>query len=379
MTGPAPAPTSGAVTATVTGTGSARVAVAPAEYWKYAGLHLYFKSATDLSIDVFGAAKYKKAATALLNYVKDLQSHLIALGYLSSGNDDGYYGPSTARAVLRFQRHAKRVYRMIGASKAADDVAAGGVFAGTVDGECRSDTAAEIRKWLDKGWVNPVGRFALREVKAAGVPIPMTGGGSVRLRSDAADAWEAIVADVAALGGTLTGKYGDSLRPLRRTSKVGTSSYSFHYTGRAVDVDQDHTLSKGTDGKGRRYWVCKDPGATDYWIIYCKTDKQDGTQGTKIDKNTTKYWSFGEAMERSVGEGYYINLTDAIQARGTFERIKAQAGWLAAYNRSEWWHFQYALDKQATFLDELELTGKTEDDVRAAGWNTDAMLDHPPG
>jgi hypothetical protein len=43
------------------------------------------------------------------------------------------------------------------------------------------------------------------------------------------------------------------------------------------------------------------------------------------------------------------------------------------------WHFQYKLDKQETFLDEMELIGYTEKQLREAGWNTEEMLDHKPG
>lgn len=40
---------------------------------------------------------------------------------------------------------------------------------------------------------------------------------------------------------------------------------------------------------------------------------------------------------------------------------------------------QYKLEKQATFLDEMELIGYTEAKLKAAGWTTPQMLDHAPG
>ena len=58
---------------------------------------------------------------------------------------------------------------------------------------------------------------------------------------------------------------------------------------------------------------------------------------------------------------------------------RAQANWNSAYNKREWWHFQYMIDLQPTFLDEMELIGVSEADLRAAGWSTDADLDHTPG
>jgi hypothetical protein len=78
-------------------------------------------------------------------------------------------------------------------------------------------------------------------------------------------------------------------------------------------------------------------------------------------------------------EGYYIDLTALIESTGKFERIKAQSGWQGSYNKAEWWHFQYKLDKQATFLDEMELIGYSEQKLRSCGWQSDALLDHAPG
>ncbi|HEX3695077.1 MAG TPA: hypothetical protein VH374_06765 [Polyangia bacterium] len=176
-------------------------------------------------------------------------------------------------------------------------------------------------------------------------------------------------------GATLHGLYGDSARPVRPTAKVGSSHYSFHYCGRAVDISQDFTKSKD-----HRYYVAQDPqGSTQYWKIYCKTDKQDGSQGSLIRKNMVKWYSFQEKTDHWLPEGQYVDLTALIQSTGTFERIKAQSGWQSVYNKAEWWHFQYKLDKQVTFLDEMELIGYSEAKLRSCGWTSDQMLDHAPG
>ena len=340
------------------GAEKATVMAYPQDYWDYDKLKL------DLNdIDDEGAKKYKKKATSPLAYVKTLQSDLKTLGYLS-GTPDGLYGGATKRALLRFQRHAGRVYRLVGASKAAADVATTAVFTHAADGVCDHDTATEIRKWITNGWVNPVGRFPITNLSTSG-----------RLRDDAATAWEAIIVSVTAAGGSLEGPYGDTLRVLAKTSKSGASSYSFHHSGRAVDINQ----ALG-GGRAQRYFIAKDgSGSTIYWTIYCRTDKQDGTQGTQMAKGAVKCWDFNSGKEYDIKAGYYINLTDMIQAGGTFERIKAHADWATNYNATEWWHFQYTKDKQVTFEDELELIGKTEGDIKAAGWSTDAELDHAPG
>jgi peptidoglycan hydrolase-like protein with peptidoglycan-binding domain len=343
----------------VKGTEPAKVVAYPPNYWDYDKLSLDLNA-----VDDEGAKKYKKKATAPLSYVKTLQSDLVTLGYGKSGSADGFYGGGTKRAVLRFQRHAGRVYRMIGASKTAADVAAKDVFSHTQDGICDQDTAKEIRKWITNGWVNPVGRFPKTSLSTSG-----------KLREDAAKAFETVLTAVNAAGGTLVGPYGDTIRPLAKTSKAGASNYSFHYSGRAVDINQELA-----GGKTQRYYVAKDASGSDmFWRIWCRTDKQDATQGTEKKKGDVKCWDFSGGKEYDIKAGYYFDLTATITSGGTFERIKAHSDWTTNYNGSEWWHFQYTVDKQATFEDELELVGFTEQQIRDAGWSTDAELDHAPG
>jgi hypothetical protein len=51
-------------------------------------------------------------------------------------------------------------------------------------------------------------------------------------------------------------------------------------------------------------------------------------------------------------DGSYGPGTQVIESTGKFERISAQGGWHGSYNKTEWWHFQYKLEEQPTFLDE---------------------------
>jgi len=284
---------------------------------------------------------------------------LVTIGYLQAA--DAANPKRVSRAIQRFQRHAARAYRM-----PQPDVGPGS-FTGRPTGAMDPLTAAELAKWLEKKWVVPVGRFPLRVLNIGPKPV--------RLRPDAADAWEQIVLQADKQGATLRGEYGDSARAVRPTDKVGASRYSFHYAGRAVDIPQQYTLSAN-----HRYFITSEPnGANQFWRLYCKTELQDGSQGEKIDKGAMNHYSFGEKKEVALPAGYYVDLTDLIESTGKFERIKAQGGWQQSYNRSEWWHFQYKLDKQPTFLDEMELIGYTEDFLRKNGWPTDEMLDHAPG
>jgi hypothetical protein len=147
-----------------------------------------------------------------------------------------------------------------------------------------------------------------------------------------------------------------------------------HYTGRAIDLSM---APEG--GKGQRWWVAKDKVSSQtYWRIYCKTDNQDGTQGTKIAAKSKKHYVFYKNTgEQWMPEAYYLDLTDFLKSH-SFERIPAQDGWETVAKKQEWWHFYYAVDVQDTFLDEMELIGFTEDQLLKAGW-TQADVDKAPG
>jgi hypothetical protein len=361
----------------IAGTGKIVVAAFPPKYFDHASLRLAFDGAKNFSVDDAGARKLKARANAPLDYVKQLQSDLIQLGYLESGTDDGIFSAKVRRAVERFQRHAKRVYRM----PDKKDVAKDAVFAGKVTGICEQTTAREIRSWIAAGFVNPVGRFVTRTLDVAGAT-------KKKLREDAADEWEAAVKLVGEQGGVLTGEsngYGDTQRTLQKkvaANKPGASSFSFHFCARAVDIDQGFG-----GGKGKRYFIQReDVGAKTFWRLFCKTELQDGTQGTSFTKGQVTCTDISTRTTYPIPKGSYIDMTSVIESRGTFQRIAAQTGFEDAalpagvrYNKTEWWHFQYTVDIQETFLDELELIGITEKEARAGGWSTDAELDHKPG
>jgi hypothetical protein len=293
-------------------------------------------------------------------FIAELHTDLKALGYLPETATGRTYDRTTVRAVLRFQRHAARTYRM------PQPDAGGDCFKGLPTGTCDGETAREIQKWKQRGWKLPLNRFQLSSLSVPGA--------QGKLRSDAALERTKIVNLVHGKGATLEGPYGDTHRPVRPSGKSGASSYSFHYCGRAVDI-----CGKLADPP-MRYYVCKDPlGGSMFWRIYCKTEKQDGSQGELIRSKTKKWFYHGNGSESLVPEGYYIDLSEVIESTGKFQRIRAQAGWEGTYAKMEWWHFQYHVDKQPTFLDEMELIGYSESMLRKCGWPTDEALDHAPG
>ncbi len=279
-----------------------------------------------------------------------LNDDLIALGYLAAGGVQ-------ARAVTRFQRHAKRVYRKTASGESIRETP---VYAGPEDGLAHQDTLDEISRWLLKEFRLPLGYFRLATVDSWGT-----------LREDAAQAWLALLPRIQALGGTIEGPYGDTKRPLMKTISAGASKFSFHICGRAIDLNQGL-------GNFRYYPVPEPEGARMWWRIYCKTADQTGAQGEKIEKGGVSYHNFFTRRDEPLPAGYYLDLTNEIESGGLFERICSQNGWEQETQRSEWWHFQWVPEKQKTFQDECELIGIPEKELRASGY-ADADLDHLPG
>ena len=315
------------------------------------------------SVDELGAKKTGRPANTPLDYVSDLQSDLKTLGYLK-GTADGNYGQKTERAVKRFQRHAKRSFRMKGKVKVAASA-----WSGTANGVCDHKTALAVIHWIRSKFRIPIGVFKI---------VPITGG---RLREDAAKIWEKAVADIKASGGRLRPDtkigglyYADTTRSLPFKHTGGNSKFSLHYSGRAIDLNWG--LNGG--GKNQRYWVVKETvSSKTFWRIFCKTDKQDGSQGEKISKESKKHYLFYGNKQSWIPEGYYIDVTKFLATRG-FQRISAQSGWEKKEQKREWWHFYYDKDLQETFLDEMELIGYTEDQLKRWGFN-EAELDRRPG
>jgi hypothetical protein len=317
--------------------------------------------------------KTKKKASAPHNYVSDLQADLIALGYLKAGADvEGEYGVRTERAVKLFRRHAKRKLRWDGATRI---VATGWI--GTVEDICDYNTAQEVRVWVDKKYRRPLGAYKM---------VKIDGG---FLREDAAKVWTEAIDEAAKLGATLLPsngpKYADTWRNPAGGFKFtgGNSKTSMHFTGRAVDVSQ----ALANAGKGQRWWVAKEDvtvtnsnGTTEtrtYWRVYCKTELQNGSYVKKIVAQSTKHFVFGANTEAWIPEGYYVDLTAFLQDRN-FVRIPAWRNFLTNPKGLEWWHFHYSEAIQDTFLDEMELIGVNEQQLRNAGW-TQTELDGRPG
>jgi hypothetical protein len=328
------------------------------------------------SIDEKYAKAHKRRASVPRDYVSTLQADLITLGYLKKGATDGEYGSVTERAIRRFQRHANRIIRVQGAFQTT-----AAPWIGVANGVCDSNTAKEVHRWIEQGYSVPLDIYEIVEIE----------GGS--LRDDVADLWETAVNAVVAQGGIIVPQGAAAGERYSRTwsppssgfnNSGGNSKTSLHYTGRAIDLN----WRLADPIKGRRWWIVKetDNGQT-VWRIFCKSEKQDGTQGAEIKEKTLKHYQFADTAGAKEGEewmpaGYYLDLTGILETND-FHRIHAQKGWddrqkLKHAKKREWWHFNYIGELRETFLDEMELIGYTEHELSHYGW-TQVDLDRSPG
>jgi hypothetical protein len=131
-------------------------------------------------------------------------------------------------------------------------------------------------------------------------------------------------------GVDLTLKPGDTTRRMSsKTEKVGADNFSWHKTGRAIDINQSH-----------KWLIVKEPaGDRMQFRIYLE---KTSTEPNKYDrtfpkepKPDFKHNPFG----KKVYEKTFIDVTQALTDEG-FSRIPAQKGWEKSYNKQEWWHYE---------------------------------------
>jgi hypothetical protein len=302
---------------------------------------------------------------------EQLQRTLGYLGYLQPDMVTGFPDELTERALMRFKRHAAGPYR--NSPKGPEpDLPPSERFTGEPDPMLNEPTVLEMRRWIDRGWRLPLGRFKFECL----ADNPQQASFSLKwsfLREDAAKRWKAAVREAASRGATLAEPYGDTQRPLGYDRKEGVSRTSFHITGRAVDVNQGFA-----QGRGQRYYLSpEEHNGRMYFRLYCSTVQQNGSQGVLIGDGKVRTWRAGLRGEAFLPRGYYVDLTSLLETV-QFERIAAHEGWEKYDIYSEWWHYQYGVDKQATFLEECELVGISEKRLLEANYTFDEM-DGEPG
>ena len=302
-----------------------------------------------------------------------LQRTLGYLGYLRPESITGFPDDLTQRAVLRFKRHASRPYRLSPQGAPEDVVTSADRFTGEVDDPALTEhTLLEMRRWIDRGWKLPLGRFKIESLAEVGKPASSALKWAL-LREDAAKAWKSAMREAGRRGATLAEPYGDTQRPLGYDRKEGVSRTSFHICGRAVDLNQ-----RLGQGRGQRYYLS--PEEKDdrmYFRLYCLTALQNGSQGVRFEEGQIRCWRAGSRGDLYLPRGWYTDLTALLEGF-KFERIAAHEDWQRYDIYSEWWHYQYGVEKQPTFLDECELVGIGEKRLMEAHYTVDEM-DQEPG
>lgn len=128
----------------------------------------------------------------------------------------------------------------------------------------------------------------------------------------------------------LTKGPGDTVREMgSKTSKVGASNFSWHKTGRAIDINQGHkwVILKEPADDGMRFRLFLEKTAT--------TPGARDRKFTKEEKPDFHHNPFG----KKVYEKTFIDVTQILFDMG-FNRIPAQTGWEKSYNKREWWHYE---------------------------------------
>lgn len=143
--------------------------------------------------------------------------------------------------------------------------------------------------------------------------------------------FESVITEVKNLTGQDLGEQpGDAHREMSSiTTKVGADNFSWHKTGRAIDLQQ-----------GLNWLILKeDKDKSTYFRLYLKKTSQEDS---KYDKTFTK--SVPPTIHHNpYGDNIYklafIDVTQVLENNG-FARIKAQKGWENKYDKREWWHYE---------------------------------------
>ena len=135
-----------------------------------------------------------------------------------------------------------------------------------------------------------------------------------------------------ATGQSIDTNFGDTVRPIGAAgiASKGSDPFSWHKTGRAVDIDQ-----------ALKWVIIKDPSSTGMQFrIYLRHKDDKATAGVKkFPSGTTFYKAYWSDVRPTWP---FVDVT-AIAARHGWTRIDAQTGYGltgTAYNKLEFWHFE---------------------------------------
>ncbi len=255
--------------------------------------------------------------------VKTLQESLTLLNY-RLGKVDGDFGSKTEKAVIRFQIDHD-LY---------------------VDGIVGSNTWNEIQNQIliHQEEQNSIGLedsqpFSWQRVAADKY---RDGYDRFHLRQDVAEAYLKVREEVLEAGAMITSS--GSKRALNASVGAARSVTSFHYVGRALDLNVSSGMERPASAP---YIITKDNDR--YWRVYARAE---GGQQMELESLT-----YHSRATPKIILGKFIDLTAIFKTHG-FERIRHRKDFLqgGSWKGAEWWHFQYekGLEKgKSTFGEEL--------------------------
>jgi len=178
-------------------------------------------------------------------------------------------------------------------------------------------------------------------------------GGPYQLEERAAASFDALRDEVLArTGWDYLGKLSDAFRPIYMHGRTRYGYFSWHKTGRAVDLRFE---LPDAQGEQQLELVREDIGSEIYWRMYIRCAEQDGSQGEPLKVAPWLYWwqidpdVDPEAYEQGgrpkpIPVGYYVDFTEMAKRFG-WERIATYTtedyNWLEHTLRTEYWHYQY--------------------------------------
>tara|TARA_R100001082_G_scaffold111231_1_gene94297 strand:- start:3100 stop:4068 length:969 start_codon:yes stop_codon:yes gene_type:complete len=279
-----------------------------------------------------------------------LQEGLAFLGF-HPGPADGIFGRGTEHALTEFQSKNRILADGIfGPSTCA-------VYNGSLSGDGLS-YKVDLNPFSAKHAITSNDGDLLSWIRCPADKFEDRGGYTrTTLRSDVAEAYNKLYAEINALGGIITSAGGR--RGISKKAGASMSKKSMHYVGRAFDM----ALPTGMQNPAKDpFVVCRDPeGNGRKWVVWCKTDNPDVPEVTLEGTYVT-------SRKNSKGKRYTLlktksvtcrafNFTEVAKKHG-FERISARRSFFngGSYSGAEWWHFQYEnglIRSESTFGQEL--------------------------
>ena len=252
--------------------------------------------------------------------VATLQKALISLGYLHD-TADGNFGPKTESAVEDFQT-ASNLYS---------------------DGKAGPDTLAALNAAVtdpsltvpqpDPGPTPPEPATKLQLVTVPCEKMGCGGYTGMKMRSDVAELYKQLHAEVISLGGGIT--TAGCIRPLSAGGGAAQSATSLHYCAIAWDL----ALDSGMQNIGNPYLV--ENVGDRKWRVWMKCVGNDAIPQVTVQATLCSTVAGRTQLQVVPVTGQYVDFT-ALAAKYGFKNISGRKTFFAggSYSASEWWHFE---------------------------------------